>query len=270
MDDLKANLSNVSKFYEKRGNIAKYFEELKGKMESDPKAFLEEAGLDKYYQSNVPEFIIGTVLIAAGIALAFMGRRIFKVFLTLSGLIIGSSAALYLIVFIENFTDTLAPSYVFWVTCILGALFGAYLFNTAWKWGIYIMAAFGGYLVGVWTFSFIPPEYQAQIPNKQIFFALFSIIGGIAAKYLDEFVVITSSSLIGAFTIVTGIDLLHPVGFRAHIASFTSLQNLNLKACVIQAMGKENIYYCMLGVLFFTIAGIYVQYRHQPRSFDRY
>lgn len=244
---------------------------VKDSMNQDPKEILKALKMDVYFTPEGSNIFIGAALIAIGLTLAFLGRRIFKLFLTISGLIVGASSAMYLIFYIEtNFAsnDDPAPAYIFWAASFIGGIFGAYLFNTAWRWGIYLMSAYGGYMLAVWVLGMIPQQYLQHI-NNLVVLILFSVAGGIAAHYVDELVVISASSLMGSFTAVFGFDFIYPSGFRDYVKNIVSNTELGLNQLIADAMAQDKINYCLLGVMFLTVVGIYIQYRHQPRSYDR-
>ena len=263
-------LSGVKDVHLNRRTYADSLNEIKKAYENDPQALLDQSGLAAYLNPDsqnlaAENLILGAILIVTGIILAFMGRRMFKLFLSISGFLVGSSSIWYIIVLIETYTKKDIPQYGFWIACILGGILGAYVFNTAWKWGIYIMSAYGGIMLGIWVFGMI--QDNTKEVYRTAFLVVSAIICGLAARYIDEFVVISTSSLMGAFTVFWGIDFMKPMGFRLFVKKTIDQSDLNLQD-FINSMNKESICYCMIGVLFITVSGIYIQYRHQPRTYD--
>lgn len=200
--------------------------------------------------------------------LAFLGRRIFKLFLSLSGFIVGSSVCLYLLIKANDIFHFGPPRAVYWSIGICGGLLGSFLFTKAWKWAIYALSGYGGVMVGLWILGMLNGTGFNQIIERNTFLLIFSIIGVILANYIDEMVVIVASSLSGAFTCVFGFDLIKFVGFRVFVKNTLDNTPINLVDHIIDQL-QSDIRNCMLAVLFISVCGIYVQYRYQPRSYDR-
>jgi hypothetical protein len=267
LDFLSSKASDI------RANPNAYINQMnafKENFQNNPDEVLEQAGIKSMMNPSFSNMPVGVGLIVAGLFLAFMGRRIFKAFLATSGAIVGGSVLLGLLVLVEARTQIVAPVWLFWVFGLVGAFTGSTLFVKAWKWAVYAMSAYGGVMFAIWLLGVINGFEFAQHINRNIFLAVWGVIGLFMAHFVDEFVVIFSSSMIGAFSTVIGYDLIFCVGFRVFIKNTIDNTPDNLVNHILeQTQLLNNIRYCMLAILFIASAGIYTQYRHQPRSYDR-
>lgn len=237
-------------------------------IKDDPKAAFKKSGLGSFLEPKYTSIPFGLAFIAVGIMIAFLGRRIFKLFLGLSGFVVGGSVALYFLIKINDLFHFGPSRTVFWSVGVIGGLLGALLFSKAWKWGIYALSGYGGVMLGLWILGMINGTPANQYIERNTFLFVFLVIGVLLAHYIDEFVVISSSSLTGAFACVFGFDLIKFAGFRAFIKNTLDNTPINLVDHMVDQL-KGDIRLCMLSVLFITVCGIYVQYRYQPRSYDR-
>lgn len=228
---------------------------------------LDVKGLFGKDSTNFP---FGVGLMAAGVVLAFFGRRMFRVFLTLSGFVIGASSFFYAAVRIESLLpkNYALPEWAFWLIGIIGGLLGSLLFTKAWKWGTYILSAYGGVMFSFWLIGIIPAEYAVKV-NATFANVVFAILGVVAAHYVEEMVLICSSAMIGGFLVALGIDYLHSVGFRAFIKR-TIIDNPNpdYKEFIFSSVSDNNVTICMLIVLVITVAGAFIQFRNRADPTD--
>ena len=225
-------------------------------------------GLGATMESNSATMVTGVAFIAAGLFLAYMGRRIFEAFLAVSGFIVFSSTAIILTILAKSHLSVEVSSLALWGIGLVAGLIGAVVFNKAWKFGVYCLSCYGGTLLAFWALGMVP-EIKDYI-NKTVFIIACSTTAGCCAHYMDEMVVIVSSSLAGAFTAFFGLDMVNPLGFRANlISAFETLNSVESARDIAQEFLTGNVRNYMIGVLFVTVTGVYVQYRYQPRSYDR-
>lgn len=223
-------------------------------------------GLGDEMETNAGTMAIGVVMIITGLFLAFMGRRIFNVFLIISGFIVFSSATLLSIILVKPYISFTISPLAFWCIAIAGGCIGAVIFKKSWKFAVYCMSCYGGMLTGFWALGMVP-EIKDYI-NKSVFIFICSSLAGVCAHYLDELIVIVSSSLAGAFTAFVGLDMIKPNGFRTSLVAVINSVDVSSAKNLASEFLIGNVRNYMIGVLFVTVSGIYVQYRHQPRSYD--
>ena len=263
--ELDENMADV------RRNPEKYKEKLKlvrEAMSKDPDHALEKAGVAHFFKPDFVSVPFGIGFMAVGLILACLGRRIFKMFLGISGFIVVGSAVLYLIIQFETLFKAQYSSWVFWVFGIIGGLLGSYLFNRAWKTAIYALSAYGGVMAGFWILGMLNGTSILHYIEPTVFLIICAVFCLLLARFIDELVVITASAMMGGFTVVFGFDMIKCVGFRVFVKNTIDNTPVNIVNHIVEHFHHE-IRFCMIGVLFITVAGIYVQFRFQPRSYDR-
>lgn len=224
-------------------------------------------GLGAEMETNAGTMVTGVVMIVTGLFLAFMGRRIFNAFIIISGFFVFSSAAIMATIFARSHFGIETSSLAFWGISIVVGLIGSYVFYKSLKFAVYCMSFYGGVLAAFWIFGMVP-EIKKYV-NKTIFVCACSALAGICARYNDEMVVIVSSSLVGAFAAALGADMIKPNGFRTNIVALVECSDADSARNIASEFLIGNVRNYMIGVLFVTAVGIYIQYRHQPRSYDR-
>lgn len=237
-------------------------------MSKNPDHALEKAGVAHFFKPDYVSMPFGVGFMVVGLMLACLGRRIFKMFLSVSGFIVGGSTVLYVIIQIETFSKSQFSSWFFWVSGIIGGLLGAYLFNKAWKLAVYALSAYGGVMGGFWILGMLNGTPVLHYIEPTVFLGICGLVCLILARFIDELIVITASSMMGGFTVVFGFDMIKCVGFRVFVKNTIDNTPVNIVNHVVEHFHHE-IRFCMLAVLFITVVGIYVQFRYQPRSYDR-
>lgn len=241
-------------------SISKEFEKKSASLFDD----MKKLGLSSEYVN----IVLGVILVVFGIFLAFTGRLIFKAFLCISGSIVFGSISAALLFFCEKQGYFIIESAIYRAIILMCALIGAIVFLKYWKFAVFCLSSYGGMLAAFWILA-LTPEIGEYV-DKIVFIAAFSILAGVTAYFMDEMLVIISSSLIGAFAIFFGMDLINPLGFREYIEiMFEEIKLGQVKFASMQDFLAGNVRIYMLGVLLVTVVGIYVQYRHQPRSYER-
>ena len=255
---------NLDDFHKNPEKYKAYVDQIR----ADPKSAAEKAGLGDLMKPDATNIPGGIALIAIGLFLVAMGRRLFKLFLGISGFIIGGSAFLYILMVAGTHLHISCPRWLFWVIGLVGGFLGSAMFIKIWKWAVYGMSAYGGVMLGFWILGMISDTELNKYIERTTFLVIFAIIGLFLAHFIDEFVVITSSSLMGAFAAVFGYDMIHFVGFRLFVKNTFDQSPANMVDIILENSYSHNVRFCMIAVLFITVSGIYVQYRYQPRTYD--
>lgn len=204
---------------------------------------------------------IGIFFMIVGLFLAYMGRRIFKLFLMITGFIVFSSTSVILIISAKP--RLIIPISATALECIalFAGIIGAIIFMNAWKFAVYCMSFHGGMLMGFWVLGMVREIREAV--NETFFIVACSVLAGLCAHYMDELLVIVSSSLAGAFTTCFGVYIMKQRGL------FHNLIQIPHSFSFLDENEHVRVRNYMIGILFITISGIYVQYRCQPRSYDK-
>lgn len=242
--------------------------ELRTSFNENPDLGSRIMGFGAEMEANVGTIATGVVMIVAGLFLAYMGRRIFAAFLSISGFVVFATLTIILAIMARPHLPFVITPLAFWGIAIVAGLIGAFVFYKAWKFAVYCIACYGGMLCGFWILGMIP-EIRDYV-NKHLFIIFCSTATGICARYMDEFIVIVSSSLAGSFTAFVGVDMIKPLGLRANLTAVCeTVSQHQVSRELFNEFINGNVRNYMIGVLFVTVTGIYVQYRYQPRSYDR-
>lgn len=146
------------------------------------------------------------IFLILGLFVCFLGRILFKVILFVTGVVL--MMVLGLLIYGTAFSSTTA-SWVGWLIFGLAFLIGlgvGYLFMKLVKLGAFLVAAWGGFSLGLLLYNAF-----LYMTHSQVFFWVFccacALICGILAVFLFDHVLILSTSLAGSFLFIAGIGL---------------------------------------------------------------
>merc|ERR1712032_540311 len=157
------------------------------------------------------KYIFGPLLIILGIFLCFMGIAFYDALALISGVLLVSFVVLFLI--LSNINVTLS-TIAFWITLSLvlisGIIVGYLFIKYELKWIVDLaIAGFAGYLLGVFLYNFLFNQISSH--PKIVYFSciVFSIIGlEFLVLMFRRFVIILSTSFIGAYSLIRGLSLM--------------------------------------------------------------
>ena len=213
-------------------------------------------------------------MLGGGLFIAYMGIRLFKPFLAISGIFIGGITFYFgyqkLLVF--NFLPTW--THLPWIVFCLGGIIGSVLFIKAWNLGTYALSAYGGVMLSILVKGMISGFEFSKYLDKTVLMFIFGALGLVFAKFIRDTAIICASALSGAFLIFLGIDNLKPVGFRsfmneAIIGIADTSKSADFSKTIQDNFNKAfetEIKYCLIGIVVVTITGIYTQFQNKPRS----
>lgn len=157
------------------------------------------------------KYIFGPMLIILGIFLCFMGNAFYDILAFISGVLLVSFVVLFLI--LSNLSVTFSTT-TFWITISLvlvtGIIFGYLFIKYELKWIVDIaLAGFAGYLLGMFLYNFLFNQISSH--PKIVYFSciVFSIIFlEFMVLMFRKFVLILSTSFIGAYSLIRGLGLM--------------------------------------------------------------
>ena len=138
------------------------------------------------------QWVFSIFAIIAGAIVCFWGYRIFKVVLGIAGFIAGAVLFYY---FGAHYT---ANMIVLMILAIFGGLIGASFSVAFYYIGLFLLGALAGWQLGFLIATAINIEFVIIIP------IITAMIAGILACFLQKPVIIISTALIGAWSVVTG------------------------------------------------------------------
>ena len=130
--------------------------------------------------------------IIAGVIVCFRGYRIFKVMLGIAGFIAGAALFYH---FGAHYTVNMI---VLVILAIFGGLIGASLSVAFYYIGLFLLGALAGWQLGFLISTAINIEFIIIIP------IIAAVIIGIIACFVQRPIIIVSTALIGAWSVVTG------------------------------------------------------------------
>jgi hypothetical protein len=130
--------------------------------------------------------------IIVGVIVCFWGYRIFKVVLGIAGFIAGAALFYH---FGAHYT---ANMIVLVILAIFGGMIGASLSVAFYYIGLFLLGALAGWQIGFLISAAINIEFIILVP------IIAAMIAGIIACFIQRPIIIISTALIGAWSVVTG------------------------------------------------------------------
>ncbi|KAL1919310.1 uncharacterized protein VTP21DRAFT_2003 [Calcarisporiella thermophila] len=179
----------------------------------------------------------------------FLGGAIFFGLITWIGLYNGQPASGY---------GTHAPTIFFVVSIGVGLICGAIL-ACCWRLGVWLLGALAFWVLGLWILSWRADGVIHVYWGRILFLTLMALLGFIIAIFFDRFIVIVSTSIIGAFCFFFGLDIFLNTGFANATILF-----LNNRYFVTYS-GNSAALGMLGGTAALAILGIVVQYLYSRR-----
>lgn len=221
--------------------------------------------LPRLLEIHNESFGVALVMLAAGLFTAYMGIRLFKTFLAVSGLIVGGGTSFFVYQnVIVAFPGVIPAEWIYapWVVAALGGSLCSALFIKAWNVGTYVLCAYGGVTLSILVKGMISNYSFGKNVDQNLLKAVFGVLGLVFARFLTDVAIICASALCGAFLIFLGLDNLKTVGFRKFIKESIASNGGNIS----EETFKGELAYCLVGVVFVTLTGIYIQIQNRPKS----
>ncbi|RUS34137.1 hypothetical protein BC938DRAFT_482303 [Jimgerdemannia flammicorona] len=202
--------------------------------------------------------VLAVLAIISGIYFCFFGYRFFKMTMFLTGFwVFGNITYIGMINGGSNQTLTLI------ISIIVGLLGGAIL-TCCWHIGLYFLAALAGYALALWILGWKSGGLIESSTGRVILIVVLIIVFVLLIIFFERWMVIISTSVIGAYLIILGIDIFAQTGFASNAASFLSSNhstnsNTNM---------DWKTYIMLAAFIALAIIGIFFQNRiHGARNF---
>ncbi|RUS32464.1 hypothetical protein BC938DRAFT_475338 [Jimgerdemannia flammicorona] len=213
------------------------------------------------YQLTVHLIVLGVVLIVTGLIYTFAGYRFFRVTMFLAGFYFFANLAWIILSNVEPtdgygaFRDT-----VYLVVSLGIGLIGGLFFVCCYHIGIYFLAAIGGYVLGLWILSWSTGGVIHETWGRIILLVGLIIVCVALVIFFERFVIIVLTSVIGAWTVILGLDMFIHTGFAEEVQQFLNRNHQTETQITwkVQAM--------LAGVAALAIVGIIVQFKVHPRQ----
>ncbi|KAI8808315.1 hypothetical protein BJ742DRAFT_287476 [Cladochytrium replicatum] len=208
---------------------------------------------------NIASGIAGAIYIAAGIALVFFGFRLSRVLLFIAGAYLLSTLAYIALRNLEPASGYPSREWVYLGVAIAAGLIGGFLFVCLYKLAIVGLGAFAGFTLASYILTFQTGSLISSGVGRAIFIIVVCIVGAVLAFFFERIAIIVASSIIGAVSVVLGIDVFAATGVTG-----------NLTQAVLLAEGKTNRldfsvgttgYVLLASGVLLAVVGIVVQFR---------
>lgn len=141
--------------------------------------------------------IVALVPLVIGVVACFWGYRLFRVILGIVGFILGG-------ILVGSFAHGLSGGSVIItvIAAIVGAIVGALLISAVYYLGVFVLGAFGGWLLGSIVVG------MAGTASRLVTGAVLAALCGILAVIFQRIVIIVATACIGSWNIIAGMYFL--------------------------------------------------------------
>lgn len=156
-------------------------------------------------------FLFGAIMIVFGLVLAFCGNKFLTIVMTimtaLATLVIG---VYFTALFVDSvFNPEDVKDYAVWIIlalwCVIAILAGWFIAKKR-KWGIAIIGAFGGVMLGLLLTTVFGYAISSSVAYYGIIVGC-GILAFVVAFFTEKFVLIICTSFIGSYFIIRGISM---------------------------------------------------------------
>ncbi|KAF9172681.1 hypothetical protein BGX21_004975 [Mortierella sp. AD011] len=197
--------------------------------------------------------IAGAILIIFGLTFCFFGYRFFHVTMYLAGFYFFANITY---VIMANCGVT-SPTLLLVISIVIGILGGLLLVCCS-RLGVAVLGGFALYSLGLWILGWKPGGTIASSTGRGIFLGALSAVGFIIGFILERETVIIGTAIIGAYSIVAGIDFYAHTGFISEADSF-----INSKDSITQRVGplSAGAYALLASFIVLAILGVVIQFK---------
>ncbi|CAG8657955.1 8117_t:CDS:2, partial [Ambispora leptoticha] len=207
--------------------------------------------------SNV---IFGIFFICVGLLEVFHGYKYIRITLLIMGYLFFSSTALIILLLLDNNLDNTRSATFYFTTWLLVGLIGGLLSFFCWHLGLMLTAAYGGYALSLSLLAILDLENHIIRWTLSI---IVMILLAIIVHYFERTVIIFTTSIAGAYTVMYGVDEFAQQGFRDMI----QLANADGFFRFNPTLG---VYLMIAGVVWLAVVGIVYEYRAHESPIDHF
>jgi hypothetical protein len=168
---------------------------------------------------TISNSIFGAVMIIIGLLLSFAGKRFFKVFLSLVGLVAGATLGFITMGFIGRQQLVVIPNFTMITYVVMGVLglLAAACFLYLWKLGVYAGSGLGGYFLVLYINGLKEGGLIPNFAGRQTALIIGIGLGVLGAMFLEDVAIALASSMVGSLVAVLGLDVFVQTNFRQQI-----------------------------------------------------
>jgi len=175
---------------------------------------------DGPYNITIQAGIAGAILIVLGFILCFFGYRVYYVTLFIIGFYFLGN-----LTYVGMANGGVTSQTLLLVVSIIVGVIGGLLLICCSRLGVAILGALALYALGLWILGWKSGGLITSSAGRTAFLVCLVIVGFIAGLFSPDEVVIVGSAIVGAYSIVIGIDMYAHTGFTNEADSFINSNN---------------------------------------------
>ncbi|KAF9434775.1 hypothetical protein BGZ76_007436, partial [Entomortierella beljakovae] len=208
---------------------------------------------DGPYNITVQGGIAGAILIVLGLILCFFGVRFFRTTMFLIGFYFFGN-----ITYVGMANGGVTSSTLLLVISIIVGILGGLILVCCSRLGVAVLGALALYSLGLWILGWKSGGLITSSSGRGIFLGVLVVVGFIIGFIRERETVIIGSAIVGAYSVVAGIDFYAQTGFIDEADSFINSKN-GIDSRVGSPTGAE---YALLGTfIVLALLGMIVQFR---------
>ncbi|KAF9100614.1 hypothetical protein BGX27_000319 [Mortierella sp. AM989] len=212
---------------------------------------------DGPYNITIQGGIAGAILIVLGLILCFFGARFFRVTMFLIGFYFFANLA-----YVGMANGGVRSSTLLLVISIVVGILGGLLLVCCSRLGVAVLGALALYTLGLWILGWKSGGVITSSTGRGIFLGVLAVIGFIVGFIREHETVIVGTALVGAYSVVAGIDFYAQTGFLNEANSF-----INSKSRIDQRVGSMSgaEYGLLAAFIVLALLGMLVQFKYWGR-----
>ncbi|CAG8548093.1 7520_t:CDS:2 [Ambispora gerdemannii] len=202
----------------------------------------------------------GVFFICVGLLEVFHGYKYIRITLLIMGYLFFSSTALIILLFVDNNSGGKRTVTFYFTTWLLVGLIGGSLGFFCWHLGLMLTAAYGGYVLSLSLLAILNIENHVI---RWITALIMMLLLAIMVHYFERTVIIFTTSIVGAYSVMYGVDEFARQGFRDMI----QLANADGFFRFHPTLG---VYLMIAGVICLAGIGIVYEYRAHEKPIGHF
>ncbi|OZJ06603.1 hypothetical protein BZG36_00439 [Bifiguratus adelaidae] len=232
------------------------------KRQEDTKYVDDKAiALDNGYRLTAHGIVLAVIFLIVGLLFVFGGFRHFRLTMFLTGLLVFGTVAWLALQNAEPVSGYGANSpTIFLVASVgVGIVFGL-LFMCCWHLGIYLLGAYAGFLLGMWILSWKSGGVIQSGWGRGVLMGVLAAAGFLLSLILERWTIILSTSFVGAYMFILGLDIFFNTGLFYSFDAFLDAHHATSYTV------NWRVYVMLVAIIVLAIIGIIIQFIYYRRQ----
>ena len=206
-----------------------------------------------FEQVGTDSILLAIFLILTGLTLVFLGSRLFRPILFISGFYFFAVITYPILSAIDASKPFENRELVYLVSILVVGIVGGFLFCCFWKIGLSAIGALLGFTFGMFVLGLVNGGTITSSTGRIVFLAVVSVVGAIAIHYFERPILILGTAFPGSYAFFFGLDVFTKTGFNRAARAF-------LGGNIGYVVGNE-VYYMIGGFLGLGLVGAIIQWK---------